>query len=321
MFTLDDAQSLRDALGPINFSAATQKSELIEKYLATYQLQLDLPSHDYSIGLIESGGFELVGQYFQLSVEQCKGCIFVLHGYYDHLGLYRHLIKHCLEQGYSVFGFDLPGHGLSAGKAAAIESFSEYVAALRDCCGAVSDAIPQPWNVIGQSTGSAIVMDYLLGADADQTPFTQHILFCPLLYSANWRWSRILFYLVRTFTQSSKRTFARNSHDENFLRFIRRQDQLQSRRLQVSWVNAMIDYHHRFKNAQSSDMELQIIQGTGDTTVDWRKNLPLIQEKFPRSATYTIADARHHLVNESEEYRSLVFSRVTSILGGTNEKK
>lgn len=319
MFTRDDAQSLRDALGPVNFSSATQKSELIEKYLATYQLQLELPSHNYSIGLIESGGYELVGQYFQLTAVQSKGCIFILHGYYDHLGLYRHLIKHCLEQGYSVFGFDLPGHGLSSGKAASINSFSEYVAALRDCCAAVGDAIPSPWNVIGQSTGSAVVMDYLLGVDAEKTPFTQHILCCPLLYSTNWQWSRVLFYLVRPFSKSSKRTFARNSHDENFLRFIRRQDQLQSRRLQVSWVNAMIDYHHRFKNMQSSDIDLQIIQGTGDTTVDWRKNLPLIQEKFPQSVSYKIDNARHHLVNESEEYRVQVFDRVTRILNGTKE--
>lgn len=45
------------------------------------------------------------------------------------------------------------------------------------------------------------------------------------------------------------------------------------------------------------------MQGTGDTTVDWRYNLKKIKEKFPASEAVILQQARHHLANESQGIR------------------
>ena len=44
-----------------------------------------------------------------------RGTVLICHGYFDYVGLYRHLIAHVLELGYAVLAYDLPGHGLSSG--------------------------------------------------------------------------------------------------------------------------------------------------------------------------------------------------------------
>ena len=50
----------------------------------------------------------------------------VCHGYYDHMGLYGHLVNELLQRNIAVVGFDQIGHGLSTG-AQAIEDFQRYV--------------------------------------------------------------------------------------------------------------------------------------------------------------------------------------------------
>jgi alpha-beta hydrolase superfamily lysophospholipase len=59
---------------------------------------------------------------------------------------------------------------------------------------------------------------------------------------------------------------------------------------------------------------LQIIQGRGDGTVEWEKNIPKILEKFPGSKVHWVDEARHHLVNESVFYREQVFVLIDKIL-------
>ncbi|WP_423811416.1 alpha/beta hydrolase, partial [Pseudomonas aeruginosa] len=41
------------------------------------------------------------------------GSLLLMHGYYDHMGLYRHVVDWALGMGFSVLACDLPGHGLS----------------------------------------------------------------------------------------------------------------------------------------------------------------------------------------------------------------
>jgi alpha-beta hydrolase superfamily lysophospholipase len=92
----------------------------------------------------------------------------VIHGYYDHAGLYRHLIRHLIDRGLAVLAFDLPGHGLSSGAPATIESFDEYVDAFDACLLALEDHMPPPWLLLGQSTGGAIAMEWLLARGHDR---------------------------------------------------------------------------------------------------------------------------------------------------------
>ncbi|HAJ76877.1 MAG TPA: alpha/beta hydrolase [Gammaproteobacteria bacterium] len=328
MFSRTDAEQLRESLAPINFTTDEALSgSLLEAYLDHYGL--DFAASELAVSHCAgtfvtghtNGQFELVCQYFSVALERQKGTAFLLHGYFDHAGLFGHLIKHCLRQGYAVVIFDMPGHGLSSGTVASIDSFRQYSEALIDCLTqAEKFSINQPWITIAQSTGAAVVIDALQDRRmAERFPLQRFILLGPLLYPRRWLTSKLLFKITRYFVKATPRTFGNNSHDPEFLKFLSSNDSLQSDKLQRDWILAMIDYQQRFSKAAISKQALHIIQGSGDDTVDWQFNMPQIQKKFPQSKIYMISDARHHLANESPEYRERVFSSIDQIVEGINK--
>lgn len=327
MFSRADANQLREGLEPISFLAGfpgesevqpggnSVAHKLAQSYRAHYGLGFDSASA-HVLGIVESGPYKIVCQYFASSADEPRGTAVLLHGYFDHAGIYGHLIQHCLQLGFSVIIFDFPGHGLSAGPVATIASFREYNQAFSDCLvAAQKQGVTGPWTAIGQSTGGAIIIDSILdGSLPDEPAFQQYLLLGPLLRPRRWLKSKLFFSISRWFVAASPRKFSFNSHDQEFLRFLREDDSLQSKFLLRDWILAMIDYQRRFAKAANSDKKLHIIQGTGDGTVDWEYNLPKLMEKFPASKSYWIKDARHHLINESPEYRDQVFALISQIV-------
>ena len=283
------------------------------------KLDMDLKSARSTIGTFSSGPYELVCQHFLPSLQPPRKTAFLLHGYFDHAGLYRHLIEHLLKRDIAVIIFDLPGHGLSSGTTASISSFHEYSSAFVECLTlAKQQQVASPWIAIGQSTGSAIIMDALLekrleAEVAKGFSLQDFILLGPLLRPRQWLRSVILFSLSRLFVASTPRKFSKNSHDAEFLEFLKSKDELQSRILPRDWVLAMMDYINRFEASPRHEQSLQIIQGRGDGTVEWEKNIPKILEKFPGSKVHWVDEAGHHLVNESVPYREQVFALIDQI--------
>ena len=112
---------------------------------------------DYRAGAVESGPYRLAVNRWQLPGATRN--LVLLHGYTDHSGLFGHLIAYGLATNCNVLIFDLPGHGLSTGEPAAIDTFSEYAVALADVLQAV--ALPQlPTWTMAQSTGCSVLMEY-----------------------------------------------------------------------------------------------------------------------------------------------------------------
>ncbi|NQV70196.1 MAG: alpha/beta hydrolase [Pseudohongiella sp.] len=342
MFSRADADQLRESLAAIKFPATfadpasvesgvdTSVRNLVRAYREHYGLDFDTPSTTvaHTLGIVESGPYKIVCQYFVACAAEApsvnspanpstsRGTVFLLHGYFDHGGIYGHLIRHCLQLGFAVVIFDFPGHGLSSGAVASIGSFREYNQVFFDCLlAAQQQSVAGPWTVIGQSTGGAIIIDSLLDDNRlDSFSIRQYLLLNPLLRPSHWGRGKLLFALSRWFFVDTKRQFSNNSHDREFLRFLQQEDNLQSKFLSRRWILAMIDYQRRFAKAAGSDKKLSIIQGTDDGTVDWHYNLPKIMEKFPASKSYQLKDARHHLVNESAEYRDKAFSLISQIV-------
>lgn len=312
MFTKADGLAIRQGLGELAVSASLDEdirarfSQYFDFYKFDHQF---IEAITHSAGVVCVAEFEVVTQCFRQASNRSRGTVILLHGYFDHVGLYKHIIEYCLQRQLDVVAFDLPGHGLSSGVPASIDSFSRY----RDALLAVLDVIEQeslaqPWSLVGQSTGGAVIIDSLLNNKIESSyPIEKFITLAPLLRPFAWKTSRVLFALSRLFLKSSMRNFSENSHDQEFLKFIRNEDPLQSRRLMRDWVSAMILYQKAFAAAPVSNNKLQIIQGTSDTTVDWQYNLKKLGEKFPSSTVYKISGARHHLVNESQQYREQVF--------------
>lgn len=318
MFTLEDADQLRDSLHEMDFHTPRPSDGLAQSYAAFYGLnfELEVPEVIHSMGWFQSLQFRIACQYFAVPSASYKGTVIVVHGFYDHVGLYGHLIRHCLLQGYSVLAFDLPGHGLSSGNAASIDSFNHYSQALADLLLLAQQMqIGEPWLIIGQSTGAAALLNYLLKKHQfQQFEFDKIILMAPLIKPLNWVRGQLLYYLLHLFIRKYKRDFTANSHDPEFLRFIREDDPLQSRYLALDWINSLKSYLADFEAASPCNDVIHIVQGTEDGTVDWQYNLPKIIEKFPEAIPYMIDGAQHHMVNESAQIRTEIFSAVDAII-------
>lgn len=147
-----DPDHLRAGLQPL--SAGQVISDEGQAYLRFYSLiGLGRDGRVSSrLGRFEIGGYEIVTQLW--TPENPVATLVLVHGFYDHMGLYRHVIEWALELGFAVVSCDLPGHGLSSGARASITDFAEYQLVLdRLFVEAETLQLPKPWRLCGQSTG------------------------------------------------------------------------------------------------------------------------------------------------------------------------
>ncbi|WP_300732442.1 alpha/beta hydrolase [Pseudomonas sp.] len=259
------------------------------------------------LGRFSAGGYDLVSQVWW-PASAPVATLFVVHGFYDHMGLYRHVIEWGLNRGFVVIACDLPGHGLSSGERASIQDFSQYQEALQGLfIEAQSLALPQPWHLFGQSTGGAIVLDHLL-RQGDHSPAQgQAILMAPLVRPKDWNWSKFSYYLLRPFVKGIERQFSENTNDPQFLPFLQA-DPLQAHRLPTAWVGAMARWISRIEAAPASARQPLVVQGEADKTVDWEHNLKVLNTKFSQPQVLLLPEARHHLANETVAIREQYFA-------------
>jgi alpha-beta hydrolase superfamily lysophospholipase len=265
------------------------------------------------LGRFEAAGYDIVGQVWL--PEQPKATLFLMHGFYDHMGLYRHVVEWAVTQGFAVISCDLPGHGLSSGSRASINDFAEYQLVLQ---GLFAEAetlqLPKPWHLCGQSTGGAIVIDHLLNHGNDSPAQGQAILLAPLVRPRAWGWSKLSYYLLKPFVKDIARRFSDNSNAPAFLPFLLA-DPLQPQRLPTAWVGALARWISRIESAPRSTRSPMIIQGEADMTVDWSHNLAVLNEKFTQPQILMLHTARHHLANELPELRERYFEFVQQRMG------
>lgn len=270
-----------------------------------------VPQH---LGRIEVDGFSVAVQIWKPTV--ARGTLLILHGYYDHMGLYRHLIDWALEQHFAVLAFDLPGHGLSSGERASIDCFLRYQKVLD---GVLEQALlwqlPAPWHMLGQSTGGAILIDRLLNGPLP-AEMGETILMAPLVRPRQWGVSQMGLRLLGGFVQQLGRKFTDNSGDQEFLDFIRVHDPLQSQVLPVAWVQALERWIPRIESAQAVTHRPLIIQGQEDGTVDWQHNIKVLESKFAAPDTLYLPTAKHHLANEQALLRQQYLEWLAPRLAG-----
>ena len=235
-----------------------------------------------------------------------KGTIFLLHGYYDHTGILKNLIRSCLSQGYATTVFDLPGHGLSTGERFSINDFSEYVAVLNDFIKLCQHQLPAPFHLIGHSTGSAIAYEYLNAAQ--DMKFDKVIFLAPLVHNAHWYIAKTVYFIAKVFSRNLPRLHKRNSSDPHFIEFVKK-DPLQRRMIvPIQFLKALYGWDKRIRGYESVPYPVLIIQGTHDVIVDWKYNINFLERKIKRLTLKFIQNANHQLVNENLFIQSEVFN-------------
>jgi len=287
----------------------------MDAYLQMYRLDFpELSGVRHFAGLIQAADYQIAVQVWR--PQNPRGTAIVVHGYYDHVGLYGSLIGFCLQQGLNVVTFDLPGHGLSSGESASIGSFQEYDEVFSLILQRTRGGLGGPLYVFGQSTGGAIIINYLLKRQLTkaQSPFAGITLMAPLVRPKGWYRGRLVHTFVSLFLRQVRRKFNPNSADTDFLRFIAEEDPLQPHHLSVRWVGALKQWIPYIEALPASELAVTIVQGDNDNTVAWRHNLKLLAQKFPRQRLMMLPGGQHHLVNESPQHREQIYRQLAEWL-------
>lgn len=315
---------LRSLLSPLHSAPVMDvldgPSPAFTDYFAHYgfvELSAAKPHAQYRIGTLAlTNGLLLVTHSWSQVDARASVCLF--HGLFDHAGLYLTLVEHLLSEGLNVIAVDMPGHGLSEGARAAIQSFTDYTGVVESAVSHAKQVAPDlPVLALGQSTGAAAVMNYQL-AVGERSALTKAVYLAPLIRPHKWALIRGAIALLGPVLATFPRGFSVNSHNQDFCDFLKLHDPLQARNLSIPWLKAMSSWvaviTQRFGQgkavAELADTPLLIVQGTGDKTVDWQKNIEYLQELAPHAQIVLVDQAKHHLVNELDSFRTPVFESV-----------
>jgi len=279
-----------------------------EEYSQFYGLDFDGVEHKYFT--FSAGGHNLIGQTF--APREYRATLIIVHGYLVHCGTFGKFIRYMLDNKFAVAMFDLPGHGLSEGERGRIDDFSRYTFALEEFTEIVREKLHGPFHIVGHSTGSAIVMDYITNSGSDG--LDKIVLAAPLVRFKLWRLSKIGCAIYMPFMKHIFRLFRNISSDAQYVEFLRHRDPLQVKSISLRWVKAVFRWEKKICTAGVSDKPLLIVQGTADTTVAWKYNLDFIRSKFKNSDVEFVENAQHEFFNEAKQYRDQVFELIRDYL-------
>jgi alpha-beta hydrolase superfamily lysophospholipase len=312
MLTDDLIRQVKEDMPPLVLSGNQGPSPATVAFFQYYDIQYEHLPHYF--GTFQSDGWTIAAHVFYPL--PANGTVFLLHGYFDHTGILKNLIRRCLDIGYAVACFDLPGHGLSSGEKAGVTDFSEYVAVFKEFLRICSPYLPQPYHLISHSTGSAVALEFISQNRSQDPKFDKIILLAPLIHHSYHRITRAQYFLIKPFVESFPRRFHRNSSDPAFVQWVR-QDPLQGNRIPISWLEALYSWNERFEKYGRANTPLMVVQGTSDSVVDWRYNIALLKEKYSALTVKWIENGRHQLLNESYSIREEVLRSISSYLSNS----
>lgn len=231
------------------------------------------------------------------------------HGYLDHGITSVIMIRYFLSRGVGVVTFDLPGHGLSVGKRADIDDFSLY----GDAWGRVLRQTQElyPRTAIGHSTGCAGLLDY---TQRDGVILPERIvLIAPLVRNVFWELSRFAYGAFGWVTSQVPAIDAAASRDPTWVRRWR-EDPYTEKTVPLNWFRSLQVWEERTKGWKVVDgSRFFIMQGTADSVVDWRYNVPFLQEKYAGITVHWIEDGWHGLQYDHEPTRAEFYATLDAI--------
>lgn len=94
---------------------------------------------------------------------QPRSIVIIVHGLGAHSGWFDNMVQCLVQNGHAVYGFDLRGHGRSAGQRGYINSWEEFREDLRAVRQLIAlTAVDIPCFLLGHCLGGTVVLDYAL---------------------------------------------------------------------------------------------------------------------------------------------------------------
>ncbi|WP_100398010.1 alpha/beta hydrolase [Bacillus sp. FJAT-44742] len=234
--------------------------------------------------------------------------ILILHGYFDHAGMLSEFIRYLTESKGRVFIIDLPGHGLSTGEQYVIEDFTYYQKVLYAMDEQMKQYGAGKYHVIGHSTGGGISVQHVLTKPDHQ--FESLTLIAPLARSSKWHLSKAGHSLISPLVKEVPRKIRTDKENPELSERIK-EDPLHGPAIPLCWLEAMFEWEKEMRALEPSQFPVHIIQGNMDKTVDWKYNLRFLEKKFPNAFFYLVDQGGHHLLNERDSIKHMVFSLIT----------
>ncbi|MDT8390513.1 MAG: alpha/beta hydrolase [Lentisphaeria bacterium] len=285
------------------------------QYLAFYNLDVtEHPNGHHDFGHITFQERKIAVHLF--SVSNPVGTVVLVHGYYDHAGILANIIHTMVGARLNVVVYDQPGHGLSEGARADIDSFSDYSELCADIVKRCRDdwGLTGPLHLVGHSLGGATIADLLLNGKLDN--IGKIILIAPLCRSKLWGLSGVGNWLASPFRKDVTRVFRSNSRDKAFRAFVKN-DPLQPRVVPFKFVKAHRAWEAAMRESAPVDHPVTILQGKKDTVVDFRYNIKFYKKRFPKHTVMWYKKGGHQLMNESQPLRDQVLKDIKETLRAT----
>lgn len=299
-----DIEIIKRNARAISFSDNTTYDSYEKKYFKYYSFNKVKANHHF--GFIKTGEFTIAAHFF-IQQKHNLGTVILLHGYFDHSGVLINLINYFSDLNYNVVVYDHPGHGLSTGERATIDSFGQYSTVLNEIIRLAKSNLDGPFHSISHSMGSAIMIDYFLKKPSRRDFFQNVIFLAPMIHTANWKMSLKISRSTDKIITELPRLRRKNTHNPEYLKFSEK-DPLQPEKIPIQWFREVNKWNQILNSYEPVKGEIVYIQGTADQVVEWRYNAEKIQQLFPDTEISYIPEAYHQLANESEKYRKHVFS-------------
>jgi len=281
----------------------------LDSYLAKEDLAIADSIHGY--GTVRVGDLEIACQTWIPA--RARGTVFLVHGYYNHTGIWAPHIRRFLSEGWAVASLDLPGHGLSGGRPFDVDSIGEYSGALMALEDSLRGRAPRPWSVVGHSLGGLVVLDR---ARRGNYPYTNSVLLAPMVHFSGWTWIGAVLPVVSLFKQDMVRGKALNSSsDTAFLHRVER-DPLEGWITPVHWLKEVRIWNAEAGSGRLANSSWFFLQGDKDATVDWRYDIDWVAARTDGLHVRMFTGARHHLQDEGGPLGDLVRASLDSAIGG-----
>jgi alpha-beta hydrolase superfamily lysophospholipase len=300
---------IKSNLPLLDLSAEQAFSPQLAAFFNYYGLDSGKVPHRF--GTFESGPYRLAAHVYL--PRAAVGSVFLLHGFFDHCGMLQHLIHRCIQEGFAVATFDLPGHGLSSGDPGDISDFAAYARVVADFSRICELHLPGPYHLVGHSTGAAIAIEVLISNPPQIPNFAHVVLAAPLVHHRFHRLARAQLFLIKPFADDLPRRHHRSSSDPEFVQWSQR-DPLRGKRISLVWLEALYAWNDRLSGCPKLTKPVMIVQGTKDRVVDWRYNIAVLQKKFATVRVVWIEGGRHQLFNESPPLRAEVLEAICAYL-------
>jgi alpha-beta hydrolase superfamily lysophospholipase len=241
-----------------------------------------------------------------------KALVALVHGLGEHTGRYEHVAKAMTDAGYAIAGFDLRGHGMSAGIRGHFPSLGAVMQDIRDFFNFLTQRYPElPQFLYGHSLGGLLALTYVLKHSAGlkgviatsaglRSPLTEQkvkILMVKLLGS-----------LAPTALLSSGLETAAISHDPDVIKTYLA-DSLSHDRVSLAFGKTALNAtNYAWSHAGEFPVPLLLVHGTSDriTYSHGSADFARLAEKSNKDVTLKLWDGLYHETHNEPQKEQVI---------------